>query len=102
MPKLKPDTILPTDAEDVEINQQATEDGTVHSDKELAEFKSFSDSEIPESIKKAIRGRPRKSNPKISTTVRLDEDVIEFFKGQGKGWQTRLNEALRSYMSEHK
>jgi len=102
MPRLKPDTILPTGAEDVEINRQATEDGTVHTDKELAEFKSFTDSLIPESTKKAIRGRPCKSNPKISTTVRLDEDVIAFFKDNGKGWQTRLNEALRLYMSEHK
>ncbi len=102
MPKLKPDTILPTDAEDAIINKQAKEDGTLHTDKELNEYKSIADSNMPESIKKAIRGRPRKSNPKISTTVRLDEDVIDFFKGKGKGWQTRLNEALRSYMSEHK
>ncbi|PFG09005.1 MULTISPECIES: BrnA antitoxin family protein [unclassified Marinobacter] len=46
-------------------------------------------------------GRPKSESPKQSTTLRLDEDVIEYFKRDGSGWQTRLNEALRQYMSEH-
>ena len=41
-------------------------------------------------------GRPSIDNPKISTTVRLDADVIEALKSGGKGWQTRLNEMLRN------
>ncbi len=47
-------------------------------------------------------GRPKSASPKQSTTLRLDEDVIEFFKRDGAGWQTRLNEALRQYVSEHR
>lgn len=46
-------------------------------------------------------GRPRSKSPKQSTTLRIDEDVIEFFKSGGSGWQTRMNEALRQYISEH-
>jgi uncharacterized protein (DUF4415 family) len=46
--------------------------------------------------KKIVRcGRPASSAPKISTTVRLDADVIEYFRAAGRGWQTRLNAALR-------
>ncbi|MCP8900212.1 BrnA antitoxin family protein [Gilvimarinus xylanilyticus] len=47
-------------------------------------------------------GRPKSEKTKRSTTLRLDEDVIEFFKRDGKGWQTRLNNALREYVSEHR
>jgi|AntRauTorcE11898_2_1112593.scaffolds.fasta_scaffold42101_2 uncharacterized protein (DUF4415 family) len=46
-------------------------------------------------------GRPKSKSPKQSTTLRIDEDVIEFFKSGGSGWQTRMNEALRQYVSEH-
>ena len=46
--------------------------------------------------KKVVRrGRPPVDAPKVSTTVRLDADVVEFFRSEGSGWQTRLNAALR-------
>lgn len=35
---------------------------------------------------------------KKSVTMRLDSDVIEYFKSQGQGYQTRINKLLRSYM----
>jgi uncharacterized protein (DUF4415 family) len=41
------------------------------------------------------RGRPRVASPKVSTTVRLDADVLDHFRANGRGWQTRLNAALR-------
>jgi uncharacterized protein (DUF4415 family) len=41
------------------------------------------------------RGRPRMANPKVSTTIRLDPDVLEAFKAGGPGWQSRINAALR-------
>ena len=39
--------------------------------------------------------------PKIPISVRLDADVIDFFRSQGKGYQTRINAVLRSYMIAH-
>ncbi|GJD44042.1 hypothetical protein AFCDBAGC_1904 [Methylobacterium cerastii] len=33
-------------------------------------------------------------------TIRLDADVLAFFQGQGRGYQTRINAVLRAYM-EH-
>ena len=38
---------------------------------------------------------------KTQLTLRLDEDVVNFFKGQGKGYQTRMNAVLRSYYEAH-
>ena len=37
---------------------------------------------------------------KRPVSIRLDSDVIEFFKDAGKGYQTRINQILRAYM-EH-
>jgi uncharacterized protein (DUF4415 family) len=42
------------------------------------------------------RGRPKAEHPKVSTTVRLDADVLEHFRSFGAGWQTRINATLRS------
>jgi len=44
---------------------------------------------------KLQRGRPVAAAPKISTTIRLDPEVIAHFKAEGPGWQSRINEALR-------
>ena len=35
---------------------------------------------------------------KRAVSVRLDQDIIDFFKSQGPGYQTRMNAVLRSYM----
>ena len=46
------------------------------------------------------RGRGRQKTPvKVQTTIRLDRDVVEYFRRQGRGWQTRLNAALRTVVS---
>ena len=41
------------------------------------------------------RGRPRMAARKVSTTIRLDPDVVAHFKEDGPGWQSRINAALR-------
>ncbi|HEY2863824.1 MAG TPA: BrnA antitoxin family protein [Casimicrobiaceae bacterium] len=42
------------------------------------------------------RGRGSQKTPtKVLTTIRLDADVIAFFRAQGRGYQTRINETLR-------
>ena len=37
-------------------------------------------------------------SPKHAVTIRLDADVLDWFKAQGKGYQTRINAVLRLYM----
>ena len=39
---------------------------------------------------------------KQSVTMRIDTDVLAWFKAQGKGYQTRINAILRSYMEAKK
>ena len=42
------------------------------------------------------RGRgPQAAPTKILTSVRLDADILEYFKSQGAGYQSRINAALR-------
>lgn len=41
------------------------------------------------------RGRKPDPNAKQLLTLRLDPDVITYFRSTGEGWQTRMNEALR-------
>ncbi len=43
---------------------------------------------------------PQTSPKKVSTTIRLDADVIDHFKRGGAGWQPRINDVLRRHM-EH-
>ncbi len=47
------------------------------------------------------RGRPPGSN-KESTTIRIDQDVLEAFRAGGAGWQSRMNAALREWLQSHK
>jgi uncharacterized protein (DUF4415 family) len=41
-----------------------------------------------------LRGRPRLDHPKVQVTLRLDADVIDAFRSEGKGWQSRINDVL--------
>ena len=40
-------------------------------------------------------GRPRSANPKQALKLRIDPDVVEYFRATGPGWQTRINDTLR-------
>lgn len=35
---------------------------------------------------------------KRQVTIRFDDDVLDWFKSQGAGYQTRMNQVLRSYV----
>ena len=48
------------------------------------------------------RGRPPLHTTKVSTSIRLDADVVKKFKASGKGWQSRINLALKDWLKTHK
>jgi uncharacterized protein (DUF4415 family) len=52
----------------------------------------------PEAWENVIIGLPDFIEPKKHINLRVDMDVWRWFKGQGKGYQTRMNAVLRSYM----
>ena len=58
--------------------------------------------EHPEAnVKHIVRGIVRSGlkvvPPKASVSLRIDADVLDWFKAQGAGYQTRINAVLRAY-----
>ena len=39
---------------------------------------------------------------KKAISIRVDEDVLDWFKGEGAGYQRRMNAVLRSYVEQRK
>jgi len=60
--------------------------------------------QLPASARKAIAGvRGKQHKPvKVSKTIRLPVEVVEYFEASGKGWQTRLGNVLSEYVTKHK
>lgn len=87
MPKLKAGTILPSPEEDAAITAAAMSD---------PDAQPLTDAEW-QAVKPLARvGRPAGQRPlKRPTTIRFDPDVLEALKATGRGWQTRVNDALR-------
>ena len=64
--------------------------------------KAISFNELPENLKKTLRGRGKqKKLIKQAVSIRLSSEVVDYFKGTGKGWQTRMDEVLKDYVSHH-
>ena len=62
-------------------------------------------SALPESLQTRLRGLKRRgkqqSPTKVSTTVRFDQEVLEAFRSTGRGWQQRMNDALKAWLKDH-
>jgi len=84
--------ILPTPAEDASITAAATSD---------PDAVPFTDAEWQQVKPLVRRGRPLGSGTKTQITLRLDVEVVEKFKASGDGWQTRINDALKSWVQSH-
>lgn len=57
----------------------------------------------PEMFARALVRRGLKPTArKVQLTLRLDSDVLEWFRKQGQGYQTKINALLRAYMDAHK
>ena len=94
---------LPTPEEDAQINAGiAADPDTFELDDEwfaraLPAKKFFS----PEAYAQlcAMRQRGPKDKPlKVPTTIRFDADVLTALKASGKGWQTRVNQAVKDWL----
>lgn len=40
--------------------------------------------------------------PKAQLTIRVDREVLDWFRQQGSGYQSRINALMRAYMEAHK
>ena len=84
--------ILPTSAEDAAITTAAMSD---------PDAMPFTDAEWAQVKPLVRRGRPLGSGTKTQITLRLDVDVVDKFKASGDGWQTRINDVLKSWVQSH-
>ncbi len=75
---------------------------------DITQFKDLPDSEIdysdnPKTDETFWRDAKVIMPPKkVHISVRLDEEVVDYFKQDGKGYQSRINAVLRSYVNAHK
>lgn len=44
-------------------------------------------------------GRPKSLTPKVHQGLRLSPEVLAYFRATGKGWQTRIDEALKEWIA---
>jgi len=80
---------------------------------DIKRLKSTKDSEIvidkdapawtPEMFARSILRKGLKPVPaKSLLSLRIDADVLEWFRAQGRGYQSRMNALLRAFMEAHK
>jgi uncharacterized protein (DUF4415 family) len=87
--KKKPELVKPTTREERAIGAGIARD---------ADTFELSREEFRE-LKPVRRGRPKSAVHKLPIALRLDPQVVEYFRASGRGWQTHVNEALADYVS---
>ncbi len=89
----------PSPAEDRRITRAARSDpdNPPLTEEELAAMHPAEDL-LPQIVKayRRTRGRSRK----VQLTLRLDPEIVSFFRAGGRGWQTRINTVLREYVED--
>ena len=80
------------------------EDGEVRelNAEDFARFKPASEM-LPDALYKKLRGQrgPQKAPTKVQVTLRLSPEVEAYFRSTGKGWQSRIDDVLKTYVAQH-
>ena len=81
---------LPSDEEDTKINAgiAADPDAREIMDEEFTRMRPV--------------GRPKAQSPKERISIRLSPEVMSYFRNTSKGWQTRIDQALKGYVLANK
>lgn len=85
--------IRPTDAEDAAITAAALSD---------LDAQPLNAEQLAKLRPARPRGRPAGSGSKVQVTMRFDKDVLDAFKRDGDGWQTKMNGVLREWLEGHR
>lgn len=78
------------------------EAGGVEPDMSHPEDVEATEEEFAAAIAQKRAGRPKKQHPKEHINVRIDSDILKALRAMGRGWQTRINSALREYVKTHR
>jgi len=86
----RPTILLPTAEEDKAITAAAKSDPDAQplTPKQLKSMVPI----------QALRGRPKSEHKKLLVSVRYSQEVVEYFKSTGDGWQSRMDGVLRKYV----
>ena len=79
----------------LEFNDEADDDCPVLSGEQLKEFRPWYE------VHPEGNSTYKVKVTKTPVSLRLDSDILDAFKSTGKGYQTRINDALRNYINEH-
>jgi uncharacterized protein (DUF4415 family) len=89
----RPTILMPTAEEDKTITAAARSD---------PDAKPLTPKQLKSMVPiKALRGRPKSEHKKLLVSVRYSQEVVEFFKSTGEGWQSRMDGVLRQYVARH-
>lgn len=75
-------------------------DAYVLTERDYDEIPELTDADFARGVwhiggKPVPRGRPKSQAPKQAISLRLDNDVVAYYRRSGRGWQSRINAALR-------
>lgn len=81
-------------------NDMAKADAYVNTKRDYDEVPELTDEDFARGVwhiggVPVSRGRPKSKAPKRAVSLRLDEDVVAHYRRSGRGWQSRINAALR-------
>ena len=66
-------------------------------DREIRRTREHPEADLRHIVRGIARRGLRSLPPKTSISLRLDQDVLDWFKSQGPGYQTRINAVLRAF-----
>lgn len=92
---------LPNSWKDSDDAPELSQDFFIQGDWKVGR-QAVSMSEGMQALNQALAAEPSQSKSnKQSLTLNYDADIIAAFKASGKGWQTRMNDALREWLNTH-
>lgn len=66
-------------------------------DKDIKKTNEHPEADIKHIVRGVVRRGLKPVPPKTSVSLRIDSDVLEWFKAQGPGYQTRMNAVLKAF-----
>jgi uncharacterized protein (DUF4415 family) len=66
-------------------------------DRDIKASRSHPEADPLHIVRGIVRRGLKPFSPKRAISLRVDPDVLEWFRAQGTGWQTRMSAVLRAY-----